>query len=80
MIRSCICSGVTARLFSVDCCESTVRFDLNACLLFRFSDPELDEEQRKEALEAGLSAEELTLKDERYLPISELIFALLYGM
>ena len=37
-----------------------------------FPDPELDDEQRKEALEAGLSAEEMTLKDERYLPISEL--------
>ena len=37
-----------------------------------FPDPELDDEQKKEALEAGLSAEELTLKDERYLPISEL--------
>ena len=37
-----------------------------------FPDPELDDEQRKEALEAGLSAEELTLKDDRYLPISEL--------
>ena len=28
--------------------------------------------QRKEALDAGLSAEEMTLKDDRYLPISEL--------
>ena len=37
-----------------------------------FPDPELEDEQRKEALEVGLSAEELTLKDERYLPISEL--------
>ena len=37
-----------------------------------FPDPELDGEQRKEALDAGRSAEELTLKDERYLPISEL--------
>ena len=37
-----------------------------------FPDPELDDEQRKEALEAGLSADELTLKDDRYLPISEL--------
>ena len=37
-----------------------------------FPDPELDGEQRKEALDAGFSAEELTLKDERYLPISEL--------
>ena len=37
-----------------------------------FPDPELDEEQRKEALEAGLSAEKITLEDERYLPISEL--------
>ena len=37
-----------------------------------FLDPELDDLQRKEALEAGLSAEEMTLKDDRYLPISEL--------
>ena len=37
-----------------------------------FPDPELDDVQRQEALEAGLSAEEMTLKDERYLPISEL--------
>jgi len=37
-----------------------------------FPDPELDDQQLKEALEAGLSAEEMTLKDERYLPISEL--------
>ena len=37
-----------------------------------FPDPELKDEQRKEALQAGVSAEELTLKDERYLPISEL--------
>ena len=37
-----------------------------------FPDPELDDDQRKDALEAGLSAEEMTLKDERYLPISEL--------
>ena len=37
-----------------------------------FPDPELDDEQRKEALESGLSAEELILKDDRYLPISEL--------
>ena len=37
-----------------------------------FPDPDLDDEQCKEALEAGLSAEEMTLKDERYLPISEL--------
>ena len=37
-----------------------------------FLDPELENEQRKDALEAGLSAEELTLQDERYLPISEL--------
>ena len=37
-----------------------------------FPDPELDDEQRKEALDAGFSGEELTLKDERYLPISEL--------
>ena len=37
-----------------------------------FPDPELDDLQRKEALEAGLSAEEMTLKDDRYLPISEL--------
>ncbi|MDO6351460.1 hypothetical protein Q3Y53_02790, partial [Synechococcus sp. YX-04-1] len=37
-----------------------------------FPDPDLDDVQRKDALEAGLSAEEITLKDERYLPISEL--------
>ena len=37
-----------------------------------FPDPELDDEQQKQALEAGLSAEELTLKDDRYLPVSEL--------
>ena len=37
-----------------------------------FPCPDLDDEQRKEALEAGLSAEEMTLKDDRYLPISEL--------
>ena len=37
-----------------------------------FPEPDLDDEQLKDALEAGLSAEELTLKDERYLPISEL--------
>ena len=37
-----------------------------------FPDPELDDEQRKDALEAGLSAEKMTLEDERYLPISEL--------
>ena len=37
-----------------------------------FPCPVLDDEQRKEALEAGFSAEEMTLKDDRYLPISEL--------
>lgn len=37
-----------------------------------FPDPELNDEQRKEAFDAGSSAEELTLKDDRYLPISEL--------
>ena len=37
-----------------------------------FPEPDLDDEQLKNALEAGLSAEALTLKDERYLPISEL--------
>ena len=37
-----------------------------------FPDPDLDDGQRKESLEAGLSAEEMTLKDDRYLPISEL--------
>ena len=43
-----------------------------------FPDPDLDDEQRKAALDSGLSAEELTLKDERYLPISELdLFAVL---
>ena len=37
-----------------------------------FPEPDLDDEQRMVALEAGLSAEEMTLKDENYLPISEL--------
>ena len=37
-----------------------------------FPCPDLDDDQRKEALEAGFSAEEMTLKDDRYLPISEL--------
>ena len=37
-----------------------------------FPDPDLNDEQRKEALAAGLSAEDVTLKDENYLPISEL--------
>ena len=37
-----------------------------------FPDPNLDDEQRKEALDRGWSAEEMTLKDDRYLPISEL--------
>ncbi len=37
-----------------------------------FPDPVLDDAQCKAALAAGLSAEEVTLKDERYLPISEL--------
>ena len=37
-----------------------------------FPDPDLDDEQRKAALDSGLSAEEITLKDERYLPISEM--------
>ena len=37
-----------------------------------FPDPELNDEQQKQAVEAGLSAEELTLKDDRYLPVSEL--------
>ena len=37
-----------------------------------FPDPELNDEQRKEAFDAGSSAEELTLNDESYLPISEL--------
>ena len=48
-----------------------IRFDRLSAIR-DFPDPELDDEQRKEALEAGLSAEEMTLKDERYLPISEL--------
>ena len=37
-----------------------------------FPDPDLDDGQRKEALQAGFSAEQMTLKDDRYLPISEL--------
>ena len=37
-----------------------------------FPEPDLDDQQRQEALAAGISAEEMTLKDERYLPISEL--------
>ena len=37
-----------------------------------FPEPDLDDEQRQEALAAGISAEQMTLKDERYLPISEL--------
>tara|TARA_B100000674_G_scaffold381929_1_gene324834 strand:+ start:7517 stop:9292 length:1776 start_codon:yes stop_codon:yes gene_type:complete len=37
-----------------------------------FPCPDLDDDQRKEALGAGFSAEEMTLKDDRYLPISEL--------
>ena len=37
-----------------------------------FPDPDVADELRKEALEAGTSAEELTLNDESYLPISEL--------
>jgi Tfp pilus assembly PilM family ATPase len=48
-----------------------VRFDRLSAIR-DFPDPELDDIQRKEALDAGLSAEEMTLKDERYLPISEL--------
>ena len=48
-----------------------IRFDRLSAIR-DFPDPELDDEQLKEALEAGLSAEEMTLKDERYLPISEL--------
>ena len=48
-----------------------IRFDRLSAIR-DFPDPELDDEQRKEALEAGLSAEEMTLKDERYLPITEL--------
>ena len=37
-----------------------------------FPDPDVADELRKAALEAGTSAEELTLNDESYLPISEL--------
>ena len=37
-----------------------------------FPDPELDDVQLKEALAAGISAEEITLADEQYLPVSEL--------
>jgi len=37
-----------------------------------FPEPELDAAQRDEAISAGMSAEALTVKDDRYLPISEL--------
>ena len=37
-----------------------------------FPDPDLDDEQRQEALSSGLSAESIVIEDERYLPISEL--------
>jgi len=37
-----------------------------------FPCPDLDDDQRREAMDAGVSAEEITLKDDRYLPISEL--------
>lgn len=37
-----------------------------------FPEPDLDEEQAKAALEAGLSAESITVQDERYLPLSDL--------
>lgn len=37
-----------------------------------FPEPELDYAQHVEAITAGLSAEALTVKDDRYLPISEL--------
>ena len=35
-----------------------------------FPEPDLDKEQTSVALEAGLSAESFTMKDEKYLPIS----------
>ena len=37
-----------------------------------FPDPDLDADQCKEALDAGLSAEQVSISDDRYLPISEL--------
>ncbi|WP_115016095.1 type IV pilus biogenesis protein PilM [Synechococcus sp. UW140] len=37
-----------------------------------FPEPDLDEEQTRAALEAGLSAESFTVQDESYLPISDL--------
>ena len=48
-----------------------VRFERMSAIR-EFPEPDLDDEQRQEALGAGISAEEMTLKDERYLPISEL--------
>ena len=37
-----------------------------------FPEPELDEEQAKAAIDAGLSAESITVQDDRYLPLSDL--------
>ena len=37
-----------------------------------FPEPELDDEQAAAALEAGLSAEGITIQDERYLPLTDL--------
>ena len=48
-----------------------VRFERMSSIR-EFPEPDLDDEQRQEALGAGITAEEMTLKDERYLPISEL--------
>ena len=59
-----------SQLCAVSSC-GPVRFERLSAIR-DFPDPELDEAQRTDALEAGLSAEEMTLQDERYLPISEL--------
>ena len=48
-----------------------IRFERLAAIR-DFPEPDLDDEQLREALDSGLSAEEITLKDERYLPVSEL--------
>ena len=56
---------------SVVTASGPIRFERLAAIR-DFPDPDLDDEQRKEALEAGFSAEEMTLKDDRYLPISDL--------
>ena len=37
-----------------------------------FPEPELHEEQAKAAIDAGLSAESITVQDDRYLPLSDL--------